>query len=129
MLACPPRRRPATHRPGPLIDFIGAEDEYVASAFGGQLLSVRLGPGGAGLSAGQQQQLCLARALLRGCAVVCLDEVTSCADGATAASLQAAVREHLAGATVIQVNTGGGWRGEVWQGGAWGPWWHGRGCS
>jgi ABC-type multidrug transport system fused ATPase/permease subunit len=70
---------------------------------GAQVLGVRLGEAGAGLSAGQAQQLCLARALLRGAAVVCLDEVTSVAEPAAAAALQAAVRAALAGTTVVQV--------------------------
>jgi ATP-binding cassette subfamily C (CFTR/MRP) protein 10 len=112
--AAPPAAAPAVRAPAPapLIDFFpsgaGAPTPTpTPPLLLPAVLAVRLGEAGAGLSAGQAQQLCLARALLRGSAVVCLDEVTSVADAASAATLQAAVRACLGGggapATVIQV--------------------------
>ena len=111
------------------------------AGFGIQLLSMRLGEGGLGLSegttlpmalypsalglshclaagtcstwtqyqtsdccAGQQQLLCLARALLRRPVVVCLDECTASVDPATAELMQQLIQEQLAGSTVIQAS-------------------------
>ena len=105
----------------PWIEFVGdREAAYVTgSGFGAQILSVRLGGGSGGggrhgggsgdggresgdsgtcsLSMGQQQQLCLARAILRGCSIVCLDEATACCDARSAAALQAAIRDNFGG--------------------------------
>ncbi|KAK9830435.1 hypothetical protein WJX72_011744 [[Myrmecia] bisecta] len=75
----------------------------VRSGFGGQLLSVRLGEGGVGLSQGQQQLLCLARILLRKPRIVCLDESTANVDPITAQLMQDLVQTCLRQATVLQV--------------------------
>lgn len=60
--------------------------------------------GGMGLSAGQKQRLSLARIFYRKPAVLLLDEVTSCLDGATEASILANVRKHFSDAIVIVVS-------------------------
>ena len=100
------RERPPPASPAPpKIDIVTAADAAADTGLSSALLSLRLGGGaaGVGLSAGQAQQLCLARALLRAAPIVCLDEATAVADPASAAALQAAVRGALAGRTVIQV--------------------------
>ena len=105
-----PRGPPASPAP-PRIEFVRDDGVSAPTAappttpgLAQALLSLHLGGArGVGLSAGQAQQLCLARVLLRRAAVVCLDEATAVADRASAASLQAAVRSSLDGCTVIQV--------------------------
>lgn len=57
--------------------------------------------GGAGLSGGQRQRIALARALVRGPALVLLDEATSALDPETEAKVLAALRRR--GCTVIAV--------------------------
>ncbi|GBF90620.1 hypothetical protein Rsub_03192 [Raphidocelis subcapitata] len=63
------------------------------------------GAGGPQLSTGQQQLLCLARALLRRAHLVLLDECTSSVDPATAALMVAVLERELSGrtATVLQI--------------------------
>lgn len=53
--------------------------------------------------AGQQQLVCLARAILRRPSIVCLDECTASVDPATAALMQDLLRAELPHATVLQV--------------------------
>jgi ATP-binding cassette subfamily C protein CydCD len=67
-------------------------------------LAARLAADGTGLSVGQQQRLCLARALLTSADVVLLDEPTAALDPATESAVAAAI-QRLAhrGATVIVV--------------------------
>ncbi|TEA15049.1 ABC transporter atnG [Colletotrichum sidae] len=57
----------------------------------------------AGLSAGQNQLFCLARALLRHKGVVLLDEATSNVDHATDEEVRRVMWEELAGVTVVEV--------------------------
>ncbi len=62
-----------------------------------------LGPGGAGLSAGEAQLLALARVWLRGPDLVVLDEATARVDPVTEARLDAAVGELMRGRTTIVI--------------------------
>jgi ABC-type multidrug transport system fused ATPase/permease subunit len=66
-------------------------------------LDTRLGPGGAGLSAGQAQVLACARILLRDPDLVILDEASSRLDPATERLLQSALGRLLTGRTAIIV--------------------------
>jgi ABC-type multidrug transport system fused ATPase/permease subunit len=59
--------------------------------------------GGANVSAGERQLICLARALLRDARIYIADEATANVDSAADASIQAVLRESLAGRTVILV--------------------------
>ena len=67
------------------------------------LLSLRLGEGGAGLSLGQQQQLCLARLLMLRPRIVVLDEATAHVDAAAAAAMHALVAQQFADSTVLSI--------------------------
>ena len=64
---------------------IACADEFVNALPEG--LDTRLGEGGSGLSEGQLQRLCVARAILSGRPVLLLDEATSALDGETEARL------------------------------------------
>jgi ATP-binding cassette subfamily C (CFTR/MRP) protein 10 len=74
------------------------------------LLPSRLGPagldtpveeGGRNFSLGERQLLCLARALLRGASIVCMDEASSSMDAGTDAALRSALRTAFGGRTVF----------------------------
>lgn len=58
---------------------------------------------GASLSGGQKQRMSIARALVRRPEILILDDSTSALDLSTEARLQAALRERLAGTTVIMI--------------------------
>jgi ABC-type multidrug transport system fused ATPase/permease subunit len=66
-------------------------------------LDADVAAGGANLSGGERQLLCLARAFLRRARVVVLDEASASVDARTDAALQAAVKRSFAGATVITI--------------------------
>lgn len=78
-----------------------AQLERVIQARGG--LSCPVGEGGAKFSTGQRQLLCLARATLRKCSLVLLDEPTAAIDTGTDVFVQQAVRMAFPAATVVVV--------------------------
>ncbi|KAG2430853.1 hypothetical protein HXX76_009827 [Chlamydomonas incerta] len=64
-------------------------------------LDAQVAAGGANLSAGQRQLLCLARAMLQRAKVLALDEATANVDAETDEAVQAALRESLQGACAV----------------------------
>ena len=82
----------------------GGCSEDAAGRVGGQgWLHLELKEGGANLSVGQRQLLCLARALLTKKKIVALDESSAHLDVATAASLRRAVLKLRGKQTVLIV--------------------------
>lgn len=73
----------------------------VASRAGG--LDAKVGPAGSWLSGGERQRLAIARAVLAGADIVCLDEPSAHLDEPTARELQDQLRTHLSGHGVVQV--------------------------
>ncbi len=73
-------------------DFISRMDEGYHS---------KIERGGANVSGGQKQRLCIARALLMKPKVLILDDSTSAVDTATDAKIRAAMRAHIPGTTKL----------------------------
>ncbi len=64
----------------------------------------RIEQGGANVSGGQKQRLCIARALLKAPKVLILDDSTSAVDTATDAKIRRAFRQHIPGVTKIIIS-------------------------
>lgn len=64
-------------------------------------LSEPLSPGGANLSAGQRQLLCLARALVSNAGIVVLDEATASMDQSTESAIRRTLTTELRGKTLL----------------------------
>ncbi len=80
----------------------GGNEDVVGTGVEGQVrLDLELKEGGANLSVGQRQLLCLARALLTKKKILALDESTAHLDAATAASLRRTVLKLRGKQTVI----------------------------
>ncbi|KAA0160384.1 hypothetical protein FNF28_05463 [Cafeteria roenbergensis] len=67
------------------------------------ILDIKVSEGGENFSAGTRQLLCVARALLRRCKVVVMDEASSAMDAATDSSLQHTMRTEFGGVTVLTI--------------------------
>ncbi len=76
-----------------------AADKFVSTFADGY--DTLLDKGGANVSGGQKQRLCIARALLKKPKILILDDSTSAVDTATEAQIRAALREDLPGCTKI----------------------------
>ena len=77
-----------------------AEADKIVSSFPEGYETV-LGQGGANVSGGQKQRLCIARALLKKPKIIILDDSTSAVDTATEARIREAFATSLAGTTKI----------------------------
>jgi len=84
-------------------DSDGGAYDGVESAAGARILRLRVAEGGENFSAGTRQLICVARALLRRCKVVVMDEASSAMDAATDAALQRTMRTEFSGCTVLTI--------------------------
>ncbi len=74
-------------------------DEFISRMPGGY--SARIERGGANVSGGQKQRLCIARALLKKPKILILDDSTSAVDTATDAKVRAAFAKEIPGTTKL----------------------------
>ena len=74
-------------------------DEFISRMPDGY--DTRIEQGGANVSGGQKQRLCIARAMLKKPKVLILDDSTSAVDTATDAKIRAALKEALPGSTKL----------------------------
>ena len=72
---------------------VACADEFISEMPDG--FETRIEQGGANVSGGQKQRLCIARALLKKPKVMVLDDSTSACDNTTDARIRAALRENL----------------------------------
>lgn len=80
---------------------IACADEFINRLPDG--LNTYVGQGGVNLSGGQKQRLCIARALVRGCPVLIMDDSTSAIDMSTEARIRHRLREHTTDLTVLMI--------------------------
>ena len=78
---------------------LACADEFIRDFPDGY--NTRIERGGANVSGGQKQRLCIARALLKKPKVLVLDDSTSAVDTATDAKIRAALRTHIPGTTKL----------------------------
>ncbi len=81
---------------------LACADEFVMQRPDGY--DTHIEQGGANVSGGQRQRLCIARALLKNPKILILDDSTSAVDTATDAAIRAALREHIPGTTKIIIS-------------------------
>lgn len=80
---------------------IAQADDFISSFNNGY--DTIIGEKGSSLSGGQKQRICIARAIIRKPKILIFDDSTSALDLGTEARLQKALRENLAGTTVIMI--------------------------
>ena len=80
---------------------LACADEFISEMPDGY--ETRIEQGGANVSGGQKQRLCIARALLKRPKVMVLDDSTSACDNTTDARIRAALRENLPDMTKLMI--------------------------
>lgn len=80
---------------------IACADEFISRL--PDVLNTYVGQGGVNLSGGQKQRLCIARALVRGCPILIMDDSTSAIDMSTEARIRHRLHEHTTNLTVLMI--------------------------